>query len=233
MSPSISPPAPDVLANLMDEHAHRFPDKARLRVPDGAGFVDLPLLLGVPTGAAAMPEGARVSPAWSNAIASALKFRPDTDPTGAKLVADCLLWPPLPAWREWRERWAAIDQEASALVGQKIASRLSVIREPAEDDKRPESLPASDRGVWRVLVPQGKRIDVICEPPESDAWRMFVATIQKPGEDVAKRAREVVESCTRGLPQGALDRWPGLVVALLAQTANLAGLGAESALGEW
>lgn len=244
MSPPIVPPSPDELARIMDEHAHRFPETASIKVPgDGDVLVKLPLLLGIPTGALPVDKdgktltGTPVSSAWSNAVAARLKFRADDDATGGRLVADCVLWPSPSMWREWCAEWAAIDGAASRLVALKIGSYLDVIQEPADGEKPPAGIAPSARGVWRVLTPQGKRFDVAIEPPDSTAWRLFVKAALAPGEDVARRAREIVEASVTGFAPGtlldALDRYPGLVMALLAQSAYLAGVGAEVTLGEW
>ena len=235
MSPSISPPPPDKLADLLVEHSVRHPEKARLGplTGDDGAPVFLPILLGNPK-----PD----SKAFAAAIAAALRFRPNDDPTGEALVRDCVLWPPRAQWTEWRERWAAIDGVASRALARKLGSNLGVIVDPlksadASEPDEASSIPIPEGASWRVLAPPGSgRIHVAVKPPSDFVWRAFVSMVIKPDADVLKLVREMVAGVVVGssMPLDVmLDRWPGIVVALLAVASELAGSAADVILGEW
>jgi hypothetical protein len=220
----IAPPSPDVLANLLDEHAARFPEKATLHLTG----LSVPIILANPK-----PKSA----AFDDAIAAALNFRPQADPTGEQLVKECLLWPRRPDWQALRARYAAVDAQVSKALGNKLGSRLSVVRAPEDDEKQPEGITPSAVGVWRILEPHGwPAIHVAIEPPDETKWRMFVNEATKPGADLVANARDMASACITGssMPLAEMfDRWPGLVVACIAVIAQLAGAGASVSLGEW
>lgn len=222
---NISPPSPEVLARLLDEHAGRFPEKATIG-PLGRQRVRLPILLANPK-----PD----SPALNDAIAVALNLRPNDDPAGTELARACVLWPRT-EWAGWRAKWPAIDNKVGTIVAKKIGAALSVLEVPDEDAEPPEGIAPSEEGVWRTLRPNGTAIHVAIDPPAESVWRMFLADVVKPGAPVARRAQELALSCVKGstMPiEDAFARWPGLVVAVIAVINELAGNSAEAALGNW
>lgn len=234
MSPSISPPSPEALAELQLAHAHRFPELARLPVPgEGEATVNLPLLLGIPTGAAKMPEGQPTSSAWARLVAEALGFRPESD-MGEVLVRDCLLWPPPALWRSWCDYWPALEAPALRLVKRKIGYHADAIEAPEPGTPKPEGLKLSSRGLVRFLKP-AKSVErtIGVEPPASDAWRLYLGAVKSPEGDAAKWTREIVDEVTGGAAADLLDRYPGLIISLAKSAGYLAGAGAEGELGNW
>src|SRR5579864_658931 len=167
MSPSISPPPPDLVERLLDEHAARFPIKIKIGplVGDGGVPTYLPVILSNPK----PPQTA-----FSRGIAVALHFQKNEDPTGEELVKECLIWPPRALWKDWRARWAALDSLAGRALALKLGSNLEVFVDPEEGAAPPDGLTPSPRGSWRILQPQGAPdpIHLIVEPPDDEAWRM-------------------------------------------------------------
>lgn len=241
MPPSIAPPPPDVLAALMLEHAHRFPQQAKLHVPDGGADVTLPILIGIPTGAVRLadgeellPNGRKPSTAWSQVVAAALGFRPEGEDDARNLVADCVIYPPITTWREWCERWPALDLPALRLVKTAIGRDVGQIYAPDEGEPVPAGVKVGERGTWRRLQPvPGTNINIPVETPAADNWRAYLRLAQVPGANVAAVTRDIVDFCTGSAALETLDRFPGLVVTLAKTAAYLAGAGAQGELGNW
>lgn len=228
MSPSTSPPSPDVLAELLATHAARHPEKAligQLR-GDGGASVSLPILLGTPHPDKRQP--------LDEAIAATLGLRPSSDPLGEELARACLLWPQPAAWRELRGRWPSLDTTVAGLCKKKLGLTVGAL---GECEEPPEAAPQSDRGVWRTLMPTPLRaVQLLLEPPDETAWRMYLTAARKAGADVFVLSRDIALASVRYSSEEiepVLDRWPGLVVALVAEIAELSGMGAEAQLGNW
>jgi hypothetical protein len=241
MPPSIAPPPTDVLAALMSEHAHRFPQKAKLRVPDGGNEITLPILVGIPSGAVrladgdeTLPNGQKPSQAWARVMASSLGFRAEGPDDGRDLVADCMIYPSPVVWREWLERWPALDGPALRLVKQALGRDADHFYAPDVGEPTPADVKPSTRGVWRRLQPApGVRVNVAVEPPPADNWRMYLNACREDVGSTATHTRAIVDLCTGGAAPDTLDRFPGMVLSLSKTVAYLAGAGAEGELGNW
>lgn len=244
----ITKPDAAELAALMAMHAHRHPETGTLRVlGDGDQAVELPILVGNPSGACKMPRPDDASTAWDQIALGTFNMRPDDDGLTEQLAADVVLWPDAATWGTWCKRWAALPQLVQGLVRRKMGGSRTQLERPDAKEPRPAAVaPLLERNpgaVWRRLKPSREgELDVVLTPPDAGIWRLFKTSFGKPRAKHAELLRDMVAASVLavmradGAPMEAaelFDRWPGFVLTLSLQVHELAGLVAEAALGEW
>lgn len=234
------------LAGLLAEHANRYPEKALIRViGDGGVEVALPFLIGNPTGACKMSDGAHVSQAWADTVVATFKLRAGTESDVTALAADCVLWPPSATWFEWAARWAALPDRVFALIRRKVGAEMATLDEPQKDEKPPAALATvlqrNPSAVWRKLNPPGGEFCAVIAPPDPGVWRLFISAMKKRDEKHVQVARDLAEASIIAIVTASgepakvadvFDRWPGqpLIVGLVVS--YLAGLSGDFDLGE-
>lgn len=234
-------PSADQLAGLVALHAHRFPEKALAGVIDEGKQIKLPILLGIPTGAAAMPLGEKGSPAWSHAVAITFKQREDSALETEALVRDCVLWPEPATWMQWVGKWPALPLAVLPTLRKKIGGVPSQLEEPAEDEPLPEPLQAAakqyPRAVWRRAKLPTTSIDLLIDAPAPPAWRIFLDAMKRGDAKHWELVRDLANGVTRAPADSAREamyaQWPGLALIVVLQATMLGGLGADVELGEW
>lgn len=242
-------PSPDVRAQLKRDHAHRYPELVTLRLPgDGGERVDVPLVLGNPSGACSMPEGMPVSSAWSNLVRAALGQRREGDVAG-QVSADCILWPERSAWAKLALRWPGLPGSIVDEVRKKVGTVGAAVAKPFAGDEVPEPLAAAlgfdARRVWLSLQPRPAiRYAVVIEPPAAGEWRLFQQALDQRDGDHWKQVRGFALRCVRVAVvrdgeewkpitfSEIVDRFPGLVFGVTSQVNEMLGANAEAELGE-
>lgn len=236
----------DELSSLRSRLAHRFPQTATLRAPGdrGIGTVEIPIVLGLPTGACRMPTGAVVSTAWNEYVAAAILKRPD--PTGWRedFVADVVLHPDPQGLEELLTRWPALGSTIASLAIKKCGPDAVSI--PLPTDRPPEPLAAMigerQRASWRWVRPtRAAAFAILVEPPPPALWSMFTDAVRGGEANHWRLVRDFLDGCAPQLfkADGApatldslLERWPGVAISLVGPIAALGGAAAEGELGE-
>jgi len=233
------------LAVLLSEHAHRFPQKAHFVMPSEGGEVDLPVLLGNPTGACKMPEGAYVSDAWDTTISTMFKPLADADSDVFPLVADSILWPAPAVWNSWCQRWAALPNVVYKALREKVGADLSAIAMPPKSETASAPVVvALSRGrsnTWRRIAVGGRKFDLVLQPPDSGLWRLFCDAIKKRDAKVSQLVRDLAQSCLVVAVEGEETRsaddlfgpFPGASTVIALAVSTLAGVASRYELGEW
>jgi hypothetical protein len=241
-------PSDAELAALMAEHAHRRPEKGLLRVlGDGDQVVQLPIVVGNPSGACKMPRPEDATTAWDQLAAGTFNLRTDDDGLTEKIAADAVLWPPPATWAAWCQRWAALPNLVQGLVRRKVGAARAQLERPEVSTPRPPAVAAllerHAGAVWRRLLPQGAEpLDVVLTPPDSGVWRLFNTAFRKRDAKHGALLRDMVGASVLAAlradgspmdPDELFDRWPGFVLTLSLHVHELAGLLASADLGEW
>lgn len=238
MTPHIAPPPPELLAEILGTHAHRYPEKASIDViGDGGVPLRLPLILGNPTGCAPSPIGTPSFPAWENLVALTLGSvkRPGVT---AEVVRDCLIYPSRGQLAEWEERWPALVDNLGDIVLEKFGASAKAIQLPIPGEEPPAStrptLDATPAACWRWIAIGGARVAVVIVPPSKPHWDAFVSAVGREGTDLIALITELVATCCKGDGIGVLlQRWPGLMLPLENAVVKMAGAAAQARLGEW
>jgi hypothetical protein len=243
----VTPPSDDELRALLVEHAHRHPTKASITViGDGGQPVRLPMIVGNPAGACAMPD-AKPSSAWNEMLGAALGLIVEPANLGARLAQDVVLWPDRATVGKWLERWPALPKKIADLLGQKLAVSDRCIEEPAFDEDPPaaiaKAIADNPRAVWRRLRPSPDTLlHVAVSPPAPAAYRIFKDALKKAKAAPWPIVRDaaiggiIASVDDSGVPVNVaadLARWPGLAALVIAEMQGLAGSDAEVHLGEW
>lgn len=232
------PPAEERKA-LLSAQAHRYPEMFWFTVSDGDGKVDLPVLLGLPSGACKMPMGQQGSDDWARATAAAFG-KGDFDNTA--LVEDCVLWPAPTVWAQWIARWPALHIPVGSQLRRKYGGALSQFRAPRKDETPPdaiaEALRRNPSAIWRRFRPDGHELDIdlAVAPPDLTAWRMFEGERERPGVNHWALVLDMAtaSTVTSTVPVADLfSRWCGLALTVTLAVSNLAGVAAEVRRGEF
>jgi hypothetical protein len=243
----VEKPDDATLAGLLAQHAHRFPEKARVVVQDGDRDVAIPLLLCVPTGACKMPEEQRdiVSPAWDRTVAATFKLRPDAQEDADALVSDCVLWPDPGTWGALVARWPAMPEMVELALRRKLGGSLKQLAEPAKGEKPPvaiQRLVAMPGASWRTLTLTDRKLFLAVRSPDAGVYRLFIDAMTKGRTRAAELARGLAASTVLGIVDESgepmsvdelFDRWCGTYLTLSWVGMQLAGMGADVELGNW
>lgn len=244
----VTPPSDDVLREVLADHAHRHPIKASITViGDGGQPVRLPMIVGNPSGACAMPDDVKASTAWAEMLGAALGLIREPANLGERLAQDVILWPQRADVGKWVTRWPALPQKIADLLGQKLAVRASCIEEPAFDEDPPpaiaQAIAANPRAVWRRLRPAPDiLLHVAIAPPTPAVYRIYKDALKKSKDDPWSTVRDqaaagavaiVDEADVAQDAKSVLSRWPGLAALVVAEVQGLAGSDAQVHLGEW
>jgi hypothetical protein len=238
MSPSIAPPPPDTLAVLLDQNAHRHPEKATVTViGDGGASLVLPLLLGIPSGTNKDPAGAPPLPAWENLVAATMGARKATG-VSAELVRDCLIYPTRGVLAGWEDRWPAIIDSLDGVVLEKIGAVESFLVEPRAGEKAPDAIAsvvaASPTGTWRWITCGPERLPVVVVPPSKPHYDALKAALKRDGVECTALLDDLIGACVKGPGFAArVKQWPGIALPLEHLIVKMAGAAAEARLGEW
>jgi len=242
----IQPLEGDALASLRQKFAHRFPQKAMLHAPGdrGEGSIDIPIVLGLPSGASRMPTGATISSAWSDYVGAAVLKRPDPVGWREDFAADVVLFPDGPGLQELLERWPALTNTIAKLALQKCGP--DAVREPLPTDTPPEpiakALGERPRATWRWVRPvRAAAFAILVDAPSPVLWSMFSDGIRQGDAKHWQLVRDFVDGCNPllctedGAPttlDAVVGQWPGVAVSLVGPIAALGGAAAEGELGE-
>lgn len=237
MTPSIAPPAPEVLSQLLTEHARRFPEKRSADViGDRGAIVSLPLLIANPTGTTGRPDAL---PVWADTIATNMGAM---HATGAALsdalVRDCLLYPGRGLLAQWEERWPVIVEELALVVLGKLGARESVL-EPAAGTPAPESiaghLEANQSALWRWLqCGDGKPVPAVVLPPSRAYHEGLTAAVKRDGADCVALLAEMMSLHVKGDGVAALiQQYPGVALPLYRLVNDMGGKIREARKGGW
>ncbi len=224
MSPSIAPPAPEVLQQLLAEHALRYPEKATVdAIGDGGVTLRLPLLIGNPTGSTRTP-GPRVLPAWSDFVALTLGAKKTgADTIGEEVARDCLLFPSPALLAEWEQRWPAILGAIGSITLSKIGADAKLVRMAP--------LPEAPS---RYLLGTGAGVEATVTTPSKAHYDGLRASVKREGADCIELLDELIAVCVKGTGVSELlVRRPGLALPLYNTAMRLAGAVADARLGEW
>lgn len=242
------PPLDDAtLASVRTKHPHRFPQRATLRPPAdrGTGSVEIPIVIGNPSGACRMPAGEFVSDAWGRYVLPALSSMPDPDGLGEALARDMVLWPDVATVEEIFSTWAALPQQiAGRLLPQKIGR--GIVADPKPTEKPVGAVAAylagHPRAAWRWVRPaRGDAFALVLEPPSAAEYTIFNDEMRHAGANhwelvqrfVAACVPLVVGDCDVPAPlDGLVARYPGVAIGLAKDAAALGGIAAEVELGE-
>lgn len=231
------------LSAIRVQHAHRFPQTARIRLSSQAGSVPIQLVIGIPTGAAKMPPGAVVSPAWNESVVSTLR-REDSAGLAAQVARDCVLWPAPAVLEGIFAQWPALPNVIAPLALKK-AGRGSVTA-PLTTDTPPaplaEQLAKRPRAVWRWVRPsRGDAFALVIDAPGYIPWQTFADAIKEPGGDKWQLVVDFVDTCcpfvctaqgTAATLAEAIGPVPFAAIHLASEAAELGGAGADAELGE-
>jgi hypothetical protein len=243
----ITAPTAEELAQLRAAHAHRFPQTATLhpRADGGGGTIDVPIVIGLPSGASRMPAGAPVSPIWHDFVRGAISGRGDPPSLRDLMARDVVLFPAPGDLEEILDRWPGIAGSITDLALQKTGRGATSIPAPTNKPPSPvaEYLAAHPRATWRIVRPtKSDAFAIAIEPPSSPAWTVFTDGARERDNDAWKLVQEFVAACVSGFApfddgallsvDAALARWPGVALALLDVIGDLAGVGAAAELGE-
>jgi hypothetical protein len=217
--------------------AHRFPELRYFPKPGDDGEpIKLPVILGNPSGACQMPEGAYISKAWAQAVATT--FNPGKF-DHAPLVADCVLWPDPRTWASWTQRWPALASSVRPALARKYGGSPALISEPGPEITAPAEIAAAQAAnpaaTWLRFSPKGAVVDLVIKSPSSSTWAMFTDAMKQPGAASWKLALELALAVTVAStkPIGeVIARWPGLPLLIVHEASYLAGLATEFEEGE-
>lgn len=228
----------EIRASLKHEHAHRFPELRYFPKPgDDGKEVRLPVVLGNPSGACAMPDGKRASKAWTYLVAATFGARDDSD--DAPIIGDCVLWPPPSVWAAWVERWPALPPSVAPALRRKYGGSITQISDPGDDVECPPEIAAGlaehPRASWVRFKPKGAEIDLLIKPPPAHVWSLFREAMKGGDADhwalVLDLAVNSVAASTRPAAV-AIGQWPGLALLIGQRVALLAGARTEFEEGE-
>ena len=234
------------LADVRAKLAHRFPQSATLRPPAdrGVGAVEIPIVLGNPSGACRMPAGSFVSDAWAQYIRGALTGVAEDAGLAEDLARDCILLPDAAVVDEILTCWPALAPKITAILNKKIGR--GVVEDPKHNEKPPAPIAAwfegHPRAAWRWVRPaRGDAYSLIVEPPGAAEYDAFNEGMRQRKADVWKLTRDFVAGSTpavfdtAGNPvalEALLTRLPGVAISLALAAAQLGGIDAEAELGE-
>lgn len=226
MSPSIAPPSPEALTELTSANAARFPEKASVDViGDDGEDLRLPLLLGIPTGAT-KPLPATALPAWPDLVALTMGVkRSGADIISEAIARDCIIFPTPAILGAWEERWPAVLNSISNVVGEKTGMEAAlVVPAPKVDGK---------------VVPGGyligrDQLPVTISAPTRAHYVALRAAARREGADHVALLDDLVATCVKGRGvDELLIRQPGLALPIYKTVMRLAGELADTRLGEW
>lgn len=222
MSPSIAPPSPEALAELVSAHAGRFPEIASVDViGDDGEEVRLPLLIGNPTGAV-KPPGDRVLPVWADLVALSMGAARPSEGIADALARDCLIYPTPAILGGWEDRWPAVLDSIGIPVARKIGMQAEqVIRAP-------KPAPPGTHLLGRAKLP------AILTTPTRAHYVALKAAVRREGADHVALLDELLAACVRGDGVATLlIEQPGLALPLYKAVMRLAGELQNARLGEW
>jgi hypothetical protein len=251
----VEQPAHDLVDRIFAEQAHRAPEKASVVVlGDGGEPVKIPLILGNPSGACAMPDGVKPSPVWRLSIGATFGVAEDKG-VARPMAEDCVLYPDRATWSRLTARWPALPSSILSLLVEKYGGKMNFVQDPLEQDVLPAELGAATAknpaAIVRRLTPRGAEFLVVVAPPAAPVWRLFTDGLRQPTSDLWALVRQLVRGQTmaavRVVGRGeegevvaepvAIDevitRWPGLAVGLAVEVGNIAGAAMEADLGGW
>lgn len=244
------PPSTEERARLRQEHAHRFPETATLRLPGDRGVpVFVHTVIANPSGACDMPAGAKVIPAWSFLLRSAMSLAREPGDIAALLATDCLLYPDATTWASVRKRWPEVNRALAEEIQRKIGMSNGTRSEPFAGDLVPDAieqaLGADPTRAWYYFQPrQGVRYAAAIQPQSAAQARVQDQALAKAGADpwaIVKGAAlksmvaAVREQDGKWEPVDAADiiaRFPGVAIFVVGALSRLSGAAAEAELGE-
>lgn len=215
MPPSIAPPAPEVLSQLLAEHAHRYPEKGTVD-PLGDGAMRLPLLIGNPTGST---KAARAFPAWADLVALTMGGKQTgADTIGVEIARDCLLYPTPGVLAGWEDEWPAIMGAIGGAVLAKIGADSAMVRRVADGYR----------------IGPGEGVHVTISTPTRAHYEALKAAVKREGADCLALLDDLLAACVkgRGVEELLVER-PGLALPLYREIMRVAGAVASARLGEW
>lgn len=235
------------LAELRQRFAHRFPQPATLHITGdrGVGNIDVPILLGLPTGACPAAPGVPVSGAWSEYVGASILRRPDPAGWREEFVSDVVLFPDNAGLQELLEHWPALTATIAQLALKKCGGPDSVTQ-PLATEKAPEpiarALAERPRASWRWVRPtRAAAFAVVVDCPPPALWSMFAEGIREDGAKHWQLVRDFLDGCNLVAFDGAgqpvtleriIGQWPGVAIGLVAPIAALGGAAASGELGE-
>jgi len=217
MPPSIAPPSPEVLSQLLAENAHRYPEKGSVDPLDD-GALRLPLLIGNPTGSI-KPPLARAFPAWADFVALTMGAKKTgADTIGVEIARDCLIYPTPAILGGWEDEWPAILGSIGGLVLSKIGAHSAMVRKTSD----------------AYLVGPGEGIPVTISTPTRAHYEALKSAVRREGADCLALLDELLAVCVkgRGFEELLVER-PGLALPLYKEIMRRAGADADARLGEW
>jgi len=226
MSPSIAPPSPEALAELVEANAARFPEKAAVVViGDDGESLRLPLLVGIPSGAT-KPLPSTALPVWSDLVALTMGAkRTGAETIGEALARDCILFPKPGILSAWEERWPAVVHAISNIVGAKIGMEADLVAPVPKVDGK--VVPGA------FLVGRPALLVTITAPSRAH-YVALRAAVRREGADHVALLDDLIAACVKGRGvDELLVRHPGLALPLYRTVMRLAGEQAEAHLGEW
>lgn len=226
MSPSIAPPSPEALAELVQANAARFPEKATVTViGDDGEDLRLPLLIGIPTGAT-KPLPAKALPVWPDLVALTMGAkREGADTIGDALTRDCLLFPTPSILAAWEERWPAVVNSIQGVVGEKIGMEAELVRPAPKVDGK--AVPGG------YLLGRDK-LPVTITTPSRAHYVALRAAVRREGADHVALLEDLIAACVKGRGvDELLVRQPGLALPIYKAAMRLAGELQDARLGEW
>jgi hypothetical protein len=248
----IARPSDDEIAAILSSAPYRNPQPARITVlGDRGAQVQLPFVLGAPTGACTLPPGAQASEVWAEFLAAMLRLKKADESAEDLAAVDVVLYPDPGTLAVWCDRWPALPALIWTAAKRQIGAMAEVLDEVKYDEKMlPPALvdvaqKHQDAAVRRLKLSMNKATStylVLVSPPQAAAWRFFLAELRKERADRWKLARELVLAQVRAcvdLSTGKeeplasiIARWPGAAVMLAIDVMQLAGMVADIDLGE-
>lgn len=224
---------------LKREQAHRFPELFHFPKPGPDGKpIKLPVVLGIPSGAARLPEGERASKAWGQKVAQTFGAIKDGDYL-LSLIPDCVLWPSQAVWATWMERWPALPESVRPALVRKYGGAADQVTEPdssetvaSEIAAARESAPGSS---WIRFTAKDAHVDIAVRAPSSMQWAAFSEAMKRPGAEHWTLALDLATACTVAATKPVAEvfaRWPGLALQVDREASYLAGLATEYEEGE-
>jgi hypothetical protein len=238
---NLSPPSPEVLAQLRAQYSYRYPQTAGIKVTgDRGATVELSFVIGNPKGACILPPGEKSTTAWVDTVMAGLRPRGNV---ASQLAQDSLLYPELRTWGEWVARWPGLPDNLGTLILRKLTGPAVVQPGPGEEPPAAllPALDADPTAAWMRLKSADDEYAIVVKPPSEPVYRRYHEDVKQPPEQW-KTMREMVAAnvaaCVH-LPDGAersiadlYTRWPVLGVYVLAEIERLAGGLVDAELGE-
>jgi hypothetical protein len=239
-------------AELLAEHAHRSPEPVTLTVLGDRGVeVQLPFIIGNPSGTCAMPADRISTPIWNNFVLANLTDATTSDNSADLGVLDCLLWPEPQVWIAWQDRWPALPQMVWGAVKAKAGASGDIIGTvppgatptPAMQTALMQHPKALIRRYTPTKAGERQRFIFLIDPPQSVAYRFFRDALKKRPLDAwaetlpfarkhavfvyDERADQVISA------DQVFAAWPGIALLVTMAVHALGGATAKFELGEF